>query len=213
MLPLFIEGVAVAVSLISFRNGYPPALRKLSVLWIVNFLFDIAGHLLKHYGKVNHWLYNINFSIVYLALAWLYREQLKDHNLKAAIKLFVLLFPVLIVADSFYSGIYHLQSRVVITGAIAMVTLTVMYFRQLYLTNDHRPIQYDPWFWFSFGFLIHFGCTMPFLGMLNYINSVAPVFTSTYYLYFCNSFTIFLNILIIKGYLCHSHRTTPLRSQ
>jgi hypothetical protein len=47
--------------------------------------------------------------------------------------------------------------------------------------------------------------------MLNYLWRRYPEFTSFYYLYFCNSFTILLNILIITGFLCRRNYQQKLR--
>ena len=91
---------------------------------------------------------------------------------------------------------------VIVGGGIFMIFLVAAYFRQLYLSEETESITRDPWFWFSFGFLIHFGGTVPFLGMLNFLWQHYKVFTSFYYIYFSNSFTLMLNLLIITGFLC-----------
>jgi hypothetical protein len=197
-LPIFIVGLAALVSLISFPSGYPLALKQLSVLWIFNFLFDLAGHLTLQ----NHWIYNIYFWIQYPALAYLYDKQIKNKYIHRSIRWFYFVFPLLIIIETIWHGIGELQTIIVVTGGIFTITLAAAYFRQMYLSEETEPITRDPWFWFSFGFLVHFGGTMPFLGMLNYLWQRFPAFTNFYYLYFSNSFTIILNLLIIAGFLC-----------
>src|SRR5688572_27482280 len=197
-LPIFIVGLAALVSLISFPSGYPLALKQLAVLWIINFVFDLAGHLTIQ----NHWIYNIYFWIQYLALAWLYDKQIKNKYIHRSIRWFYFIFPLLIIVETTWHGIGELQSIIIVTGGIFMIALAAAYFRQMYLSEETEPVTRDPWFWFSFGFLIHFGGTMPFLGMLNYLWQRLPAFTHFYYLYFSNTFTIMLNLLIIAGFLC-----------
>lgn len=201
-LPLFIVALAAATSLISFRKNYPLTLKKLSVLWVVNFCVDLAGHLTKYYGIRNHWLYNIFFWIMYMTLAHLYDQQIQNKFVHYSIRWFHILFPLLIVAEYIIAGITDLQTLIIVTGGIFMIFLAACYFRQLYLSDESENITRDPWFWFSFGFIIHFGNTTPFLGMLNYLWYHYPAFTSFYYSYFSNTFTILLNILIITGFLC-----------
>jgi hypothetical protein len=200
--PLLIVGLAAATSLISFRNNYPVVLKKMSLLWVTNFFVDLTGHIIKHYGIKNHWLYNIFFWIMYMVLAHLYDQQIQNKYVHSSIRWFYLLFPLLVVAESIAVGINDLQAVIIVTGGIFMIFLSACYFRQLYLSDESERITRDPWFWFSFGFIIHFGNTTPFLGMLNYLWRHYPEFTNFYYLYFCNSFTILLNILIITGFLC-----------
>jgi hypothetical protein len=200
--PLFVVAVAAATSLISFRNNYPDALKKMSVLWVINFCVDLAGHITKHYGIKNHWLYNVFFWVMCMTLAYLYDRQIKNRYVHGSIRGFYILFPLLVVAESMIVGIDNLQAVIIVTGGIFMIFLSACYFRQLYLSDETEQITRDPWFWFSFGFIIHFGNTTPFLGMLNYLWRRYPEFTSFYYLYFSNTFTILLNILIITGFLC-----------
>jgi len=203
--PLFVVGLAAATSLISFRNNYPDVLKKMSVLWVINFCFDLAGHITKHYGIKNHWLYNILFWIMCMSLAHLYDQQIKNKYVHSSIRWFYVLFPLLVLTESIVVGIRDLQTVIIVTGGIFMIFLAACYFRQLYLSNESERITRDPWFWFSFGFIIHYGTTTPFLGMLNYLWHHYPAFTSFYYSYFSNSFTILLNILIITGFLCQTN--------
>jgi hypothetical protein len=200
--PLVVVGCAAAVSLISFRRHYTPALRILAVFWVFNFCVDLCGHITKYYGVKNHWLYNIYFWLMYLVLAYLYDGQVKNKYVHWAIRAFYLVFPLLVLAESFVSGIGKLQTMMLVAGSIFMIFLAAAYFRQLYLSEDNESVARDPWFWFSFGFILYFGCTVPFLGMLNYLWGHYQEFTNFYYSYFCNSFAILLNLLIITGFLC-----------
>ena len=200
--PLLIVGLAAVTSLISFRYNYPDVLKKMSVLWLLNFGVDFAGHITKHFGIQNHWIYNIYSWIMYIALAYLYDQKIENNYVHFIIRWFYILFPLMIVAESIFFGIKDLQTVIIVIGGIFIIFLSACYFRQLYLSEENEMITRDPWFWFSFGFIIHFGGTVPFLGMLNYLWSHYREFTNFYYLYFSNSFTILLNLLIITGFLC-----------
>ncbi|HMF73819.1 MAG TPA: hypothetical protein VK616_20200 [Flavitalea sp.] len=201
--PLIIAGLAAAVSLISFRYYYPASLKKLSLLWVLDLFFiDLAGHIFKTLGIKNHWIYNFYFWIFYMALAYLYSEQIQSKNIRRSICYFHILFPLLVISESVLYGITTLQTLGIVVGGTFIIFLSASYFRQLYLSEENEKISHDPWFWFSFGFLIYFGGTVPFLGMLNYLWEQYPTFSNFYYLYFCNTFSIFMNIVIIAGFLC-----------
>ena len=197
-----IVGLAAAVSLVSFRYPYPAALRILSVFWVFNFMVDLAGHITKYFNIRNHWIYNIYFWIMYLTLAWLYRQQIHNSYVRRSIGWFFIIFPLLILVESMLAGIKDLQTTVLVTGSVFMIFLSASYCRQLYLSEATEPISRDPWCWFSFGFIIYFGCTVPFLGMFNYLLTHYPAFTNLYYSYLCNSYAILLNLFIITGFLC-----------
>ena len=204
-LPLFFVGLAAVTSLVSFRDNYPDGLKKLSLFWVFNFCVDLCGHITKFYGLKNHWLYNIYFWLMYLVLAHLYDGQVKHKYVHLAIRVFYIVLPLLVLAESLVSGIDKLQTMMLVAGSIFMIFLAAAYFRQLYLSEDNESVARDPWFWFSFGFILYFGCTVPFLGMLNYLWGHYKEFTNFYYSYFCNSFAILLNLLIITGFLCRKN--------
>jgi len=112
---------------------------------------------------------------------------------------------LLVITESIVSGVTRLQTVMLVTGSLFMIFLSASYFRQLYLSEENEMVNRDPWFWFSFGFILYFGCTVPFLGMFNYLWANYKEFTNFYYLFFCNSFAILLNVLIIIGILCRKN--------
>lgn len=203
--PTIIVGIAAAISLISFIRHYPSPLQKLSLLWVLNFIVDMAAFIIRSQGYYNIWLYNIYFWIMYLALAHLYGTQIKSKYIQQSIWCFYGLFPVLVIIQSLTGGITQLQSPVIAVGGVFIVFLNAAYFRELYLSEDTNSITRDPWFWFTFGFLIYFGGTVPFFGMLNFLWAHNEAFSTFYYLYFCNLFTVLLNLLIIIGFLCRKN--------
>lgn len=202
-LALFVFGAAATCSLIGFRYHYPINLKRLSILWVILFLLDVYGNILGRTGR-NHWLYNVFNWIWYASLAYLYYHQLQSQFIRRIIRLFLVAFPLFVVADSiFIEGIVQLQSLVIVLGGGFVVFMAAAYFRHLYLSEETENIQNDPWFWFSFGFIVYFaGGSVPFLGMLNYLNESAVKFARIYYSYVYLSFTILLHLLILTGFLC-----------
>jgi hypothetical protein len=203
-LPLVLFGLAAATGLISYSYNYTNTLKKLSKLWVLYFFVELAGHVTRYFDIKNHWIYNIWFWILYISLAHLYYQIIPNAFIRNSIRWFYVAFPMLVTAECFFYGIEKLQTIVIVVGGTFVILLSTAYFRQLYLSENSESITVDPWFWFSFGFIIHFGGTIPFLGMLNYLLKVEPEFTRVYYFYFCNSFTSVMNILIITGFLCRS---------
>jgi hypothetical protein len=201
-LPISVVGLAAATSLLSFRYNYTVSLKMFSILLVFNFLADLAGNITKLLEIKNHWLYNISFWIYFVSLAYLYGRQIESNIIRYIIHGFYVLFAIIALTESIKSGIEELQTNIFVLGGSFIIFLSTAYFRQLYISEDNEKIARDPWFWFSFGFIIYFGGTVPFLGMFNYLLKNFEDFANFYYLYFSNSFAILLNIFIITGYLC-----------
>lgn len=201
-LPIVIVGIAAFTSLISFKNDYPGPLKKMSILWIINFCMDLAGHITRYYKIRNSWIYNIWYWIFYLSLAYLYQQEIKSKSVNVITQWFYIMFSILVLVECAGWGITNLQTGVVVAGGVFIIFLALAYFRQLYLSEENGMISRDAWFWFSFGLIIYLGGAIPFLGMLNYLFSAAPRFTRIYYIYFVNTLAVLLNLLIIAGFLC-----------
>jgi hypothetical protein len=204
--PLFFVALAAITSWCSFFYPFPKVLRQFSMLWTFILLVEIAGHLLKQYNIKNHLLYNFQNVVLYLALPFIYQQVLVNSFFKKIIRLYFLIYPVFILVNSiFIQGIDNLQSLNIVVGGSFMLFLAAAYLWQLYSSEDNEKITKDPFFWFSVGFILFFGGTVPFLGMLNYLWKHYQSFTRFYYTYFSNSFVILLNILIIIGFLCRKN--------
>ena len=149
-LALGIFGAAAIVSLRSFRNNFPADLKWLSVLWVLLFIIDVGGSILKVRNLQNLWVYNIFGWLFYLPLAALYYQKIDHPIIRKSVKVFAILFTVMIVADTFFIQEFRqLQSLVIVVGGIAIIILAAAYLRQLYQSDSNENITRDPWFWFS----------------------------------------------------------------
>lgn len=170
------------------------------------FAVDIAGYITQLMDIRNHWLYNIRDPFLYLALTYIYQLQLRNKLIQKIIRVFYISFPIFVIINShFIQGIVSLQTLTFVVGGSFITFLAGAYFWQLYVSEESEKITYDPFFWFSFGFLLYFGCTLPFLGMLNYLWELSQEFTIFYHTYISVAFSMLLNILIIVGFLCRTN--------
>jgi hypothetical protein len=205
-LALGVFGAAALISLRSFINNFPAQLKALSILWVALFVIDLGGHVMKEKGIHNHWLYNIFGWLFYLPLALLYLRNIISPTIRKLIKLFIVAFPLLIVIDSaFLEGVRQLQSVIIVCGGAGITFMAAAYMRQLFLSDSNEKISRDPWFWFSFAFIVYFGASVPYLGMFNYLWENYKDFAAVYYFYINMFFTIVLHCLIITGFLCRTN--------
>jgi hypothetical protein len=205
-LALCIFGVAAITSLRSFRKNFPADLKWLSILWVVLFMIDVGGSILKIENIHNLWVYNIFGWLFYLPLALLYAEKIDHSFIRKCVRIFAILFSIVIIADTlFIEGFHQLQSLVIVIGGTAIIILAAAYLRQLYLSDSNERITRDPWFWFSIAFIVYFGASVPYLGMLNYLWQNYTDFAAVYYYYIYITFTMLMHCLIIIGFLCRTN--------
>lgn len=203
---LGIFGTASIVGIRSFRTHAPADMKWLSLLWVVLFIIDVGGNILKAKNIDNLWLYNIFGWLFYLPLAALYYQVIDHPLIRRCIRVFIPLFMLIIVTDTFFiEGFHRLQSLVIVTGGIAIIILAGAYLRQLYLSESNDNITSDPWFWFSVAFIVYFGVSVPYLGMLNYLWQHYTDFAAVYYSYIYIAFTMLMHGLIITGFLCRTN--------
>src|SRR3970040_75467 len=223
--PLILLGIAAVVSLRAFMPGGTTPLRMFSGACMLTLAVELTGHFLKSLGPSdrayqvfygsdpatgqiisNHWLYNI-FNFLYcMILAITFYHQLKDDTIKIIIQFFYVAFTILFLTNTiFFQGIISFQTLLVVTGGGFVMFLSGAYFWDLLMSQEHEKIIHDPFFWFSFGLIVYFGGTIPFLGMFNFLADKFYDFTAFYQMYFSNGFSIFLSSLIITGFLCRKN--------
>lgn len=202
-LPLVLIFIAAICSLRALRPGNPLSIKLLAFTWVIMFIVEFAGHILQAQGVRNHWLYNVFNPLFYLLIASIYKREIDNSTIDRIINIFFLIFPAFIIINSlFVQGMASLQTLTIVIGGSFVIFLSCVYFWQLYQSDSTETISKDPFFWFSFGFILYFGGTVPYLGMLNYLWKLSQEFTRFYFVYFYNGFSIALNVLIITGLLC-----------
>jgi hypothetical protein len=201
-LPLAFIGCAALASTRALIFVENEPLRILAKTWWIMFMVEIVGHYTRGESS-NYWLYNVFHFVYYPLLASIYGHILKSEKIRHAISVFYVAFIMFALCNSvFIQGIRPLQTLTLVFGGCFISLLGVLYFWQLFISDDNDSITRDPFFWLSFGLVLYFGGTVPFLGMFNYLHKNFPDFTAFYFTYISNAFSIILNIIIIISFLC-----------
>lgn len=203
LVPLVFIGLAAIISTKAFFLNAPFPYKLFSTVCIITFLVELAGHCLKNDETPNYWLYNSYNYLVYMLLARVYSNHLSSDAVKITIQFFYLIFTAFFICNTiFIQGLFPLQTLTIVLGGGFIFFLAGSYFWELLVSPDNEKITRDPFFWFSFGLIVYFGGTVPFLGMFNYLQDNFFEFTVFYLMYFSNGFSIFLSLHIIIGFLC-----------
>jgi hypothetical protein len=202
MVPLFFIASAAIASVRAQITDAPEPLKILSKLWLAMLLVEIAGHFTRK-DEENYWLYNCFHLLYYPVLANIYSYFISNEKVRASIQVFYWVFVSFFLCNTlFIQGIRPLQTMTLVFGGCFIIFLGGSYFWQLFNSNDNQKITADPFFWLSFGLILYFGGTVPFLGMFNYLKENFFDFAYFYFTYVYNAFAIILNIIIVITFLC-----------
>jgi hypothetical protein len=101
-LALCIFGAAAIISLRSFRKNFPADLKWLSILWVVLFMIDVGGSILKIENIHNLWVYNIFGWLFYLPLTLLYAQKIDHSFIRKCVRVFSILLSIVIISDTLF---------------------------------------------------------------------------------------------------------------
>jgi hypothetical protein len=210
-IPLASLAVAVVVSWRSFRHPFPQALKLFSIVLTFWLFVQIIAHSMAIAGIRNYWVYNIFNPLYFLVTAYIYQQQISSVIIRKIITWFYGLFFIVVLANTIFLQdiISSYQTLTVVIGRSFIIFLAAAYFGQLYNNPGKEKITKDPFFWFSFGFILHFATTVPFLAMFNYLYNKYPGLSENYYFYFINSFATLQYITVIVGFLCKKSFQRP----
>jgi hypothetical protein len=147
--------------------------------------------------------------LFYGASLFFYRS-LTDPIVCRAVLLFLWAYPAAWLVDEFFlQGFFVLNTYTFVLGGSALLGFSVAYLWQLYASDDTRSIFPDPVFWISIAFIFYCAISVPYIGMLNYLNTEFPAFSRDYYLHIYDATIIIYNLLLTTGLLCMSLYQKP----
>ena len=205
VIALLCLGIACLASLLAFRFDYPSPLKTLARLWCVMLGVELSANFFP-VTTDNTWLYNIFNIFFYLILINIYRQISSHEQIKNSIRIFNFVFIFFAFCNSiFLQRIFEnqkFQTYTLILGGGALLVFACLYLVELIMSEDRQSPSRNPYFWLSISLIVFVGGTVPFLGMLNYLDSNFPVFTSVYFIYVGRAATILLNLGVTITFLC-----------
>lgn len=201
-------GLTALVSLRVYFVGAPPAMRMLSQLWTIMFALEVVGYFTR---EGNVWIYNLFNFLYFFFLAYIYFQVLERELVRLIIQVFYGGFIVFTLINSlFVQGISVFQTLTYVVGGVFVIYLAGAYFWQMLISPDNEKIVRDPFFWVSFGLIVSLGGSVPFFGMLNYLQENFFDFTVFYHRFIVTGvFSIFLSILVMIAFLCRKSYLNP----
>ncbi len=198
---IWVSGITI---LIVYRNSWPLSFKILAFFILFYTIGDTTGNIMGAFFKTkNHFVYNFLYTIQFIVISIFFYYQLNSSLVKKIILYFLFSFPLFVFVNTiWFQDFFTLQTFSYVFGGSFVILLSVAYLWQLYISEETHSIFRDPVFWFSLAWLLNFAVTVPFFGMLNYLNTNFPVLALNYYLLVIDISDCLRSILLMIGFLC-----------
>jgi len=198
---VWISGITIVIM---YRNSWPLSFRILAFFILLYVVSDTTGSIMGVVYKMrNHFVYNFLYTIQFIVISIFFYYQANSSLIRKVILYFLFIFPLFVFVNAiWFQNFFTLQTFSYVFGGSFVILLSVSYLWQLYVSEETHSIFRDPVFWFSLAWLLNFAVTVPFFGMLNYLNSNFPDLALNYYLLVIDISDCLRSILLTIGFLC-----------
>lgn len=164
---------AFLMSLISFRKNFPKPLRFFSFILFFSLAVELTGFIYsKILHKHNAHIYNLNFLFIFPFYAFFYSQFFPSYKMKKRILFFVVCYFLFALSNIiFIQGLYTWNSYSLIAGSLLSIYLSVSYLQNYLPNKEFVKLQADPVFWISTGVLLFYLIELPYISLLNYLNT------------------------------------------
>ena len=195
--------ISAIVGFILLINGNLPAyMRLLPFFLVLTLILELIGRQMGVRGINNTIYYNL-FSILSFIYYWYIIHQILRSGLVKRILLFCMIgYPLLSLVNIFYiQGPHVFHTMTYSFGSLLTIIFCVYFFYELFRIPHSINLKTHPGFWIVTGLLFFNACTLPFIGLANYIYQFSPVLIKN--LKFILSFlNVLLYLLFTIAFLC-----------
>lgn len=134
----------------------------------------------------NHWTFNIETVFEFYFFSYFFFHVLKESFSRKLIKIFVFAYPVILILSFITIQKYYVfHTYTYMLGELYLIILCLLYYRELYTTNEFKKLSTLPEFWIVTSLLIFTAGELPYMILLNYLNKhyiMASVYFKQYIL-------------------------------
>lgn len=206
---LFFVGLTLLTALFTVHKALIFPFRWFAILIILLAILEtIASAIGFFYHIKNHFIFNIIYILELLLVPFFFTYWLRRPWIKKVIRVYIIIFILFVLINTLWiQGFFTLQTYSFVLGGSFMLVLSVSYLWQLFTSEESQNIFRDPIFWFSLAYLLYFAVSVPYLGMLNYLWTNYPSFTTLYYELIFDATICLFNVLLTIGFLCMKTKT------
>jgi len=187
---------------VSFRGNAPSYLKFLPYFLFVTFVLEVIGWQMGQQGINNAIYFNFFSLIFFIYYLYIIHQILRSAIIKRILLFCVILYPIIALINIFFiQGPHVFHTMTYSIGALLTIIFCVYFFYELFRIPHSITLKNHPGFWIVTGLLFFNTCSLPFIGLANYIYQFSPVLINNiqFILGFLN---VLLYLLITIAFLC-----------
>lgn len=173
---ILFEFICFLISLsLFFQKDTPIHLKIFPLFLLATISIEVSGIVLWRQGKSNIHLYNIFGAISVMFYLYFIRNIIHKSSVKHLINVTIFVYPLLVFLNTQFIQINAFHSITYSLGCLLIVASCIYYFFELFQLRKSINLLREPSFWICSALLFFFTCTLPFIGMTNFLSKVSPV--------------------------------------
>ena len=167
---LSLLGLSFIISLVRYRH-LPGYLRLMPVLLGFSLLIEIPGYILRVNNINNLFLFHIYDIVEYVLIGIMYINAYHSIVAKKYVKVSIFIYLIFCLINSiFFQKIFQTADTYnFLVGCVLKTFIVLIYFYEIYQSNDNEKIENLPLFWISVGNFFFFTGTFFVMGLIEEI--------------------------------------------
>ncbi len=194
----------ISITIFIFSKAQPH-IKAFAILMLVTTTVELGNYytIFPEIHQSNHWTYNIWSIFEFYFFSYFFYHTLKDSVSRNLIKIFVFVYPIiLIISFLTIQKWYIFHTYTFILESLYLIILCLLFFRELYTADEFKKLSTLPEFWIVTGLLIFTTGQLPYMLLLNYLNSNYIMASSFFSLYILVTLNIVMYTMFSIGLLC-----------
>lgn len=197
----------IALSMIAgfipvIQKKVSPALHIFPFFLLLTLVVEIIGWQLAEKGTTNAGMYNFFSVAAFTYYMYLLMEVVYSNKAKKVILVVMTIYAIIsLINILFVQKIDTFHTMTYSIGCLLVVGISIYYFYELLQTPRSIDLKKEPAFWIVAGLLFFYICTLPILGVINYLFSIPDVIGRSVE-QIISILNVLLYSLITIGFLC-----------
>lgn len=191
--------------IILFTKGLPRPFSLLPFYLLLTLAIEIIGWRLGAQGKNNTIYYNFFsiFSVIFYS--YFIYKLLRTRAIKIIIFAAAVIWPLIALINLiFIQGLHQFNTMTYAISSLLIIIFCVCFFFELFKRPEALSLKTNPGFWIVTGLLFFNACTLPLLGLANYIYQFSPVLINNIQT-ILTILNILLYVLFTIAFLCRKN--------
>ena len=189
---IFILISAIVGFFVLVKGNLPVYMKFLPVFLFLTFILEVIGWQLGQQGINNSIYYNFYSILTFIYYMYIIHQILRSGWVKRIIVICMIVYPIIALVNIFFiQGPHVFHTMTYSVGSLLTIIFCVYFFYELFRIPHSISLKVHPGFWIVTGLLFFNACTLPFIGLANYIYQFSPVLINN-----LQSILSFLNVLL-----------------